>query len=118
MNKTFEKNADKVDKINKDFSDRFDGLHNTLWQILINDSIGGKVAAFTPIVGDGFYTVGVAPANESGYIPTATIIKASHYTKAAADVAALNLAVFDLDEKAALEIVASSMFTGKAAANA
>lgn len=75
----------------------------------------GKLIAFTPVVSKHGCALGVAVANEPGYMP----IPEGHfvvdrYDEALAEANRLNRDVLEIDEKTAIEVIASSMRKGEA----
>lgn len=104
--------TEKIHQAYDTYKEKFSGsLHNVLWQVLVNDCIESKVACFTSNYdGKGGAVLGIATANEYGYIPTAVYFKTgTPYNEIRAILKELNKIVFDLDDDACSRIVASSM---------
>lgn len=107
---TVKKDVDAIYNTNKEaFEDSTPSFHNLLWQILINDIFKGKRIAFSPVLRDGKWEIGIATEGEKGYTPTGIVFKNQGRDQAIWVCEDLNLEVFDLSIKEAMLIVASSM---------
>ena len=92
-----------INKLNKIY-DNVTGLvygsvHNTLWQIMVNDCLGGKEAAFDTLPSD--YEIIIIALSDGGYIPANISVSEEKRDKV---LEILNREVFGLtpDEAAAI----------------
>jgi len=86
-------------------------LHDTLWQIFVNRALGIKVITFVALA-EG--AVGVACANEPGYVKTTILVDDGvKYDELDDWVHDINKTVFDQSEMDSILIVASSMKKGR-----
>lgn len=91
------------------------GLHSTLWEVLVNATFAGKVAAFCNNHREEGNQLGVAVANERGYCPTPAYFKPEvSQDEAWAILESLNSIVFDLPVEAGMNVLCSSMAAGRA----
>jgi hypothetical protein len=80
----------------------------------IREAVKGKLWCFYPVIREGGYGLGVSIANEAGYMPVPFyFFESDTYMLAEAEANRLNKEVLDMDEDAALDIVASSMAQGR-----
>lgn len=106
------KATDKVHRIYDALKDEFEtGLHNLLWQLLVNEVHKGKTIALAFIIcGEFDGQVGIATKDVPGYIPTAC---------AACDEEAvdrLNEMLFNRPRIESMKIIGSSMHASDAPA--
>lgn len=82
-------------------------LHDTLWQVFINRALGIKVVTFVALA-EG--KVGIACANEPGYVPTTILVDETvTYNELGDWVDDINKTVFDQSERDSILITVSSM---------
>ncbi|MCP3672568.1 MAG: hypothetical protein GY814_19530 [Gammaproteobacteria bacterium] len=79
-------------------------LHNTLWQVIINDSLDGEIAAFVDIPSQDCIAIALATG---GYIPANFEIREAHNTEMV--LQRLNHDVFGLTHGGADDVLMSSM---------
>lgn len=73
----------------------------------------GKVIAFTPVMREGMVGLGIAVANEPGYVPVPLFFcNADRYDEMATFAEELNEKKLGLDIRAAARVVGSSMSAG------
>jgi len=108
------KTTEKLNKIYKQYKDNFQNvlpqsLHNALWQIMVNNAYAGKLKCFyaTPHKKDTCLCLVVA--NEKGFIPVAYFKKELTLNDCEKFAYEIGLKVFGVDEKAADDIIFSSM---------
>ena len=76
-----------------------------------DDAVKGKIAALTAVVQPNGIGLGIAIANEQGYIPIPLYwCRGEDYEQMQEHAKALNAELFGLDAKEAAKIVCSSMF--------
>lgn len=103
--------TDRMNEVYEQFKDHFTGsFHTTLWHLYVDDITAGKLTCFIGNFTNAGEQLGIAVANEWGYIPTPAYFKSGiTHDKAEEILTALNKEVFDLDEKICDQIVLSSM---------
>lgn len=78
-------------------------------EIDLDAKMAGKVYAFTPVVREGYIGLGIAVANESGYLPVPQFFcYADRWDEMSAHADELNRAL-GLDDRSAARVVASTM---------
>lgn len=88
-----------------------------MFELDLADKLGTKAYAFTPVVREGCIGLGIAVANEPGYLPVPLLFcNAERYDEMAEHAEQLNRDELGLDDNAAAKIVCSSMFAKKVAA--
>ncbi len=99
-----------VKSMHADFEKDFDGnLHNLLWQIIVNDTLASRDCCLTVVIRSEGVMLGLADRNEPGYQPLHVWFKNHNYDSAMDICTRMNNRLFELDEKAGYDIVASSM---------
>ena len=100
--------TDKLNRIYENYHDYVDGLHNLLWQVMVNEACKGKTVAFLGLPSDPHQIV-IADA-DGGYIETPCRIDEREDRESVQEIIeALNRNVFDIDNLQAAAIVGRSM---------
>lgn len=91
--------------------DKFDGsIHNTLWQIIINERFKDEKVCFVSNYSERGLDLGIATKNENGYNFVGCCFKEKiTHNEAELIINELNNEVFGLTEKEAMEIELTSM---------
>ncbi len=103
-------NTEKFNKAFDLFKDKFDGCFNTtLWRVCVDNITRGKLACFVSNYTKNGLQLGIAYANESGYIPCPAYFKSHDYDDACDVLEQLNEIIFELSDKESFRIQVSSM---------
>lgn len=102
----------KFNKVHNKYKDKFKkgvfGLHNLLWQIMINDSMKDSDVTFTAIVVEQGCEIVIASLN-GGYHETGVIFESEDYSQCNDVCEELGLSVFGLKFDDHLRLVSRSM---------
>jgi hypothetical protein len=103
--------TDRMNEVYEQFKEFFiSNIHTALWHLYVDDITAGKLTCFAANYTNAGQQLGIAVANEWGYIPTPAYFKDGiTYDRAQEILASMNKEVFDLDEKTCDDIVLSSM---------
>lgn len=104
---TIEKLNEAYDKLKDNFSSFF---HTCLWRVCVDNITNGKVACFVSNWTEHGLRLGIAIANEYGYIPCPCYFKeGTKHDRGQEVLEELNRIIFGLNDEAAMLIVTSSM---------
>ena len=105
--------TEKVNFLFEKYKSKFSGgLHDTLWQLLVNKTFGpltNKNYSFVPAIQSGFTRLGIAERNEGGYSPCPTAFKSRKHDENEKICIELSLEVFGVNEDEVEEITLSSI---------
>lgn len=104
-------NAVRMNEVYDQYKEFFVSMfHTALWRIYVDNITAGKLCCFVQNFKAGHIQLGIAFANEAGYLPLPAYLKEGTSPKDAETIIELlNETVFDLPDEVCNQILISSM---------